>query len=176
MIKSVGKSEHGCCDHKTLRTISCCAEMREIFVRGEGGLVVCRWGELGLGRRRRNRGGEGRQIGHILTFSDGFTYGLFRRWVRRLFWRKNWHVTVQICHFKSLGNSIGILNGEPVRSPYGAIVLNPSVKITRKNLHVSEPPFFFNSELSVRNSVGNYRRTLYVGSYWLNYERTKFRR
>jgi len=109
---------------------------------GEGGLVVCRWGELGLGRRRRNRGGEGRQRGHILTFSDGFTYGLFRRWVRRLFWRKNWHVTVQICHFKSLGNSIGILNGEPVRSPYGAIVLNSSVKITRKNLHVSEPPFF----------------------------------
>jgi len=40
---------------------------------GEGGLVVCRWGELGLGRRRRNSGGEGRQRGHILTFSDGFT-------------------------------------------------------------------------------------------------------
>jgi len=36
--------------------------MREIFVWGGGGaLVVCRWGELGLGRRRRNRGGEGRQ-------------------------------------------------------------------------------------------------------------------
>jgi len=29
---------------------------------GEGGLVVCRWGELGLERRRRrNRGGEGQQ-------------------------------------------------------------------------------------------------------------------
>jgi hypothetical protein len=42
---------------------------------GEGGLVVCRWGELGLGRRRRNRGGEGRQRGHILPFSDGFTDG-----------------------------------------------------------------------------------------------------
>jgi len=28
---------------------------------GEGGLVVCSWGELGLGRRRRNRGGEGQQ-------------------------------------------------------------------------------------------------------------------
>jgi hypothetical protein len=41
--------------------------------RGEGGLVVCRWGELGLGRRRRNRGGEGQQIGHILTFPDDFT-------------------------------------------------------------------------------------------------------
>jgi len=32
----------------------------QIFVWGGGGLVVCRWGELGLGRRRRNRGGEGR--------------------------------------------------------------------------------------------------------------------
>jgi len=30
--------------------------MREIFVWGEGGPVVCRWGELGLGRRRINRG------------------------------------------------------------------------------------------------------------------------
>jgi len=48
--------------------------MREIFVEG-GGLVVCRWGEFGLGRRRRNRRGEGRQSGHILTFLDGFTNG-----------------------------------------------------------------------------------------------------
>jgi len=35
--------------------------MRKIFLGGEGGLVVCRWGELGLGRRRRNRVGEGQQ-------------------------------------------------------------------------------------------------------------------
>jgi len=34
--------------------------MREIFVwGGGGGLVVYRWGELGLERRRRNKGGEG---------------------------------------------------------------------------------------------------------------------
>jgi len=59
LIKSIGKSEHGCYDHKTSRNITCCADMREIFVWGEGGLVVCRWGELGLGRRRRNRRGEG---------------------------------------------------------------------------------------------------------------------
>ena len=58
---------------KLSRNITCCAEMREIFVWGGGGLVVCRWGGLGLGRRRRNRGGEGRQRGHLLTFSDGFT-------------------------------------------------------------------------------------------------------
>jgi hypothetical protein len=28
-------------------------------------------GELGWGRRRRNRGGEGRQSGYILTLIDG---------------------------------------------------------------------------------------------------------
>jgi hypothetical protein len=50
--------------------------MREIFVWGEGGLLVCRWGELGLGRRRRNRGGEGWWSGHILTFTDGFPHGI----------------------------------------------------------------------------------------------------
>jgi hypothetical protein len=39
-------------------------------------LFVCSRGELGWGRRRRNRGGEGRQSGHILTFADGITDGL----------------------------------------------------------------------------------------------------
>jgi len=37
LIKSVGKSEHGCCDHKTSRNITCCADMREIFVLGGRG-------------------------------------------------------------------------------------------------------------------------------------------
>jgi len=41
----------------------------------EGGLVVCSRGELGWGRRRRNRGGKGRQSAHILTFADGLTDG-----------------------------------------------------------------------------------------------------
>lgn len=119
MIKSVGKSEHGCCDYKTSRNITCCAEMREIFVWREGGLVVCRLGELGLGRRRRNKGGEGQQRGDILTFFDGFTDGfvasvipsviltkkltrhrtylLFQipRWFRQHFKRRNGHVTVR---------------------------------------------------------------------------------
>jgi hypothetical protein len=39
LIKSVGKSEHGCCDHKTSRNITCCAEMREIFVWGGAGCL-----------------------------------------------------------------------------------------------------------------------------------------
>jgi hypothetical protein len=63
------------------------------------GLVVCRWGELGLGRRRRNRGGEGRQREHILTFSDGFTNG------------------------KAVGDSDRKIN----MSPYGSGISNPLV-------------------------------------------------
>jgi len=119
---------------------------RERFFFGGGGLVVCSRGELGWGRRRRNRGGEGRQSGHILTFADGLTdkiipsvsssailminrarhYMEISVWIPRWFhWHFKWwigHVTVQSCHFESLSDSVG--------------------KITRKNLHVSEPSFF----------------------------------
>jgi len=49
-----------------------CAEKREIFFGGAGCLQFGK-GELGWGRRRRNRGEEGRQSGHILTFADGIT-------------------------------------------------------------------------------------------------------
>jgi hypothetical protein len=106
-MKSFGKSEHGCCDHKTSRNITCCADMRKTFFGGEGGLVVCRWGELGLGRRRRNRGGEGRQSWHILTFTDGFTDGY------------------------SVGESVGDhvcdSDGNIDMSPLGFAISNPSV-------------------------------------------------
>ena len=70
---------------------------------GAGGLVVCRWGELGLGRRRRNRGGQGRQREHILTFSDGFTDG------------------------NSVGYYVGDSDGNIDTSPYGSAMSNPSV-------------------------------------------------
>ena len=90
---------------------------------GEGGLVVCRWGELGLGRRRRNRGGEGRQRGHILTFSDGFTDGF------------------------SIGDAVGVSDGKIDTSPYGSAILNssviPSVKITPPKPPYQRPAFFF---------------------------------
>ena len=70
---------------------------------GGGGLVVCRWGELGLGRRRRNRRGDGRLRGHILTFSDGFTDGFF------------------------VGDSVGDSDGKIDTSSYGSAISNPSV-------------------------------------------------
>jgi len=64
-----------------------------------GGLVVCRWGELGLGIRRRNRGGKGRQRGHILTFTDDFTNG----------------------------HSVDDSDGKIDTSPYGSAISNPLV-------------------------------------------------
>ena len=72
----------------------------------EGGLVVCRWGELGLGRRRRNRGGEGRQSCHMLTFSDSFTDG------------------------NSVGDYVGDSDGNIDTSPYGSAISNPSVSLS----------------------------------------------
>jgi len=77
--------------------------MREIFVWGGGGLVVCRWGKLGLGKRRRNRGGEGRWSGHILTFTDGFPDRI------------------------SIGETVDDSNGKIDTSPYGSAISNPSV-------------------------------------------------
>jgi hypothetical protein len=73
------------------------------FCLGGWGLVVCRWGELGLGRRRRNRRGDGRQRGHILTFSDGFT------------------------DRKAVGDAVGDSDGNIDTSPYGSGISNPSV-------------------------------------------------
>ena len=94
-----------------------------LFFRVEGGLVVCRWGELGLGRRRRrNRGGEGRQRGHILTFSDGFTDG------------------------KSVCDSVGDSDGNIDTSPYKSVISNPSVipsefQAVNRSRHRTDLPF-----------------------------------
>jgi hypothetical protein len=70
---------------------------------GEGGLVVCRWGELGLGRRRRNRTGEGRWSGHILTFTNSFPDGL------------------------SVGETVIDSDRTINTSPHGSVISNPSV-------------------------------------------------
>ena len=155
-----------------------CWDDEDFCLEGEGGLVICRWGELGLGKRRRNRRGEGRYKRHILTFSDRLTdwnipsailtekstrhpYGSAFQipwWFHWYFQRWIGHVTRTDLPFKSLGDSVNIFDGELVTSLYGSSILNPSVilseKITRQNRHVSDPPFFFlNSELFVYNSV-----------------------
>jgi len=122
-----------------------CAEKREICFGG-GGCLQFRRGELGWGRRRRNRRGECRQSGHILTFTDGITDRILLSeipsailtvnqsrhcteipiWIPWLFcwqfWRWIGHITIRSSRFESLGDFVG--------------------KIARKNFHVSEPPFF----------------------------------
>jgi hypothetical protein len=52
-----------------------CVEKREIFFLGGADYLQFGRGEMGWGRRR-NRGGDGRQSGDILTFTDGITDGL----------------------------------------------------------------------------------------------------
>jgi len=48
-----------------------CVEKKGIFFFG--GCLQFRRGKLGWGRRKRNRGGEGRQSGDIFTFANGIT-------------------------------------------------------------------------------------------------------
>ena len=108
----------------------------------------------------------------------------FRRLLRRLFWRKHWHVTVRICHFKSLGESIGNLNGEPVTSLYGHCTGSRfwirrwfhRKKKTAKTSTSATRLFVKFRNFSVRNSVGKCRRKISVGIYRLNYGRKSFHR
>ena len=162
--------------------------MRKIFFFW--GVVVCRWGELGWGRRRRNKGWEGRQSCHILTFFDGFTDGN------------------SVGYY--VGDSDGNIDTKPVASLYGhctgtvrAVVLNPSVIPLEKN-NPPKPPrqrpaFFLNSETfpfviqSVNTDgkfssvftdwitdgkvfVGFYRRKVAVGNFDLKIPTELFRR
>jgi hypothetical protein len=52
LIKSFGKSEHGCCDHKTSKNIICCAYMREIFVWGGVGAGCLQMGRVGIRKKK----------------------------------------------------------------------------------------------------------------------------
>ena len=104
---------------------------------------------------------ESAELSYI-NFFRRFYRRTLRRLLHRWFWRKHRHVTVRICHFKSFGESVGNLNGEPVTSLYGHCTGSRfwirrwfrRKKITRQNLHVSDPPFFKFGNFSVRNSVG----------------------
>ncbi|KAJ6856586.1 hypothetical protein NC651_038284 [Populus alba x Populus x berolinensis] len=109
--------------------------MRRFLFWGEGGLVICRWGGLGLGRRRRNEGGECQQSGHIFTFVDGITDGF-----------------------------IPSVNTSAKPSVLIPSVI-PSAKSPAKTLAPSTRPFFINSEFSVGNyrrkfSVGDFDRKI----------------
>ena len=113
----------------------------EDFFFWGGGLVVCRWGELGLGRRRRNRGREGQQSWHVHIYINSF-WRFHRQKLRRWFWQKNRHVTVRICHFKSLGDSVGNLKWQTGHVTVRAVFLNPSEKVNICQLCRPSPPLF----------------------------------
>jgi hypothetical protein len=128
---------------------------------------------LGWGRRRRNKGGEGRQSDHKLTFADRIRPSMILSailtinrprhcteipvWIPWWFCQQfeQWigHITIWSCRFESLGDSVG--------------------KITRENFHVSEPSFFFNSKYFVCHSVGKYWPKKSACIYQRNYRRKK---
>jgi len=60
--------------YKSIRKMGACVEKRGILLGGVGGCLQFGRGELGWGRRR-NRGGESRQIMDILAFTDGIIDG-----------------------------------------------------------------------------------------------------
>ena len=95
---------------------------------GWGGLVVCRWGELGLGRRRRNRGGEGRQRGSAERAYNNF--------FRRTHW---WNTSV--------GESVGYSDWKINMSPYRSAISNPS-KILSAFLTVNRSHHSYGSAVS----------------------------
>jgi hypothetical protein len=111
----------------------------------------------------------------------------YQRNLRRWFWRKHRHVTVRICHFKSLGESVGNLNGELVASLYGHCT-GSRFWIRRKKNHqnpTSATRLFLNSKTfrSVIQSVNTDGKfpsivtdwitdgKVFVGFYRLNYGR-----
>jgi len=127
-----------------------------------------------------------------INFFWRFYRRTLRRLLRRWFWRKHRHVTVRICHFKSLGESVKNLNGEPVTSLYGHCTGNRFW--IRRWFHRKKKPaktstsatrLFLNSETfpSVIQSVntdGNFPLVftdwitdgnVFVGFYRLNYGR-----
>jgi len=115
---------------------------------------------------------ESAELSYI-NFFRWFYRRTLRRLLRRWVWRKHRHVTVRICHFKSLGESVGNLNGEPVTSLYGHCTGSRfwirrwfrRTKKTRQNLHVSDPPFFKFGNFSVGFYRLNYRRKVSVGNF-----------
>ena len=59
--------------YKSIRNLSACVEKRGRV--GMGSWLQFGRGELGWGRRRRNRGRESRQSGYILSFTYRITDG-----------------------------------------------------------------------------------------------------
>jgi len=125
-----------------------CVEKKGYF----RGVVVCSWGVGGSlfrckggGRRRRNRGGEGRWSDHILTLLMESPIKYFHLWIHQQFYRWSGHITVRTSWFESLCNSVS--------------------KIAQKNFHIIALLCFFYSLNSVSDSLGIYQWNVSVGIY-----------
>jgi len=70
---------------------------------GERGAGCLQMGRVRIRKRMRNKGGEGRQSGHILTFTNSFTDG------------------------NSVGETVDDSDGKINTSPYEFAISNPSV-------------------------------------------------
>jgi hypothetical protein len=76
MIKStINRRTDVVTTYKSIRKMSAYVEEKRDIFRGVGGCLQFGRGELGCGRRRRNRGGQSRQSVDLLAFTDGITDG-----------------------------------------------------------------------------------------------------
>ena len=164
MIKSIDKSEYGCCDHKTSRNTT--AEMRKIFVWVWGGAGYLQMGRLRIKKKKekwKSRLSAGRPyihcfrrtntVGESVANCDGestrhCTDQLFQipRWFRRYF------LTVHLSRH-AYGSDIQIRRwfrryfwwwtGHVTRTVPGFESVGDSVgKFTRQNPHLRYPPLF----------------------------------
>ena len=81
------------------------------FCLGGRGAGCLQMGRVGIRKKKEKSGRRGSVDWTYINFSRRFHRRTLRRWSRRWFWRNNRHVTVQICHFKSVGDSVGNING-----------------------------------------------------------------
>ena len=164
MIKSVGKSEHGCCDHKTSRNTTCCAEMRKIFVLGRVGAGYQHMGRVKIRKKKEKWGRRVSAEWPCIHFCQ--------RSYRR-FYSVGEYVGETCYSNPSVIPSI-FLTVNRSHHAYGSPVFIPSEKSPAKTSAPPTCPFFIHTEFSVGNSVGNYRRIQSVGNYRLNYQRKYF--
>jgi hypothetical protein len=66
-----------------------CVKKRGILFLWGGGCLQFGRGELGWGRRRRNKGGDSWQNGDILTFTDGIIDGLIMLVILMVNWSRH---------------------------------------------------------------------------------------
>jgi len=140
--------------------------MRGIFVWGGGGAGCLQMGRVEIRKKKEKYGRRGSVEWTYMNFYRRFHRRKLHRRNRRWFWRNNRHVTARIYHFKSVGNiKNGRCTGRLFEFVDDSVGKNNPPKPPRQR-----PVFFsYNGNVSVINSVGNYRQKVSVGTHRLNY-------